>query len=151
MGMSISRYLPAIGTAGLERCSVSGNRRDPRPPPRMTLRTSFIGGSPGDPRILPRSARRVSPVLLAARRLWYAAQVTDDIALRPEGALPPAVIVRPSGPRRLGAGAWHVIAGFGFLLRRPRLWHLALLPPILTLACLTAGLLAALYSMHPVE
>jgi CysZ protein len=77
--------------------------------------------------------------------------VTDDIALRPEGALPPAVIVRPSGPRRLGAGAWHVIAGFGFLLRRPRLWPLALLPAILTVACLTAGVTAALYSMHRVE
>jgi CysZ protein len=93
----------------------------------------------------------VSPVPLAARRLWYAAEVTDDIALRPEGALPPAVIVRPSGPRRLGAGAWHVIAGFGFLIRRPRLWPLALLPAILTLACLAAGLTTALYSMHRVE
>lgn len=93
----------------------------------------------------------MSPVLLAARRLWYAAEVTDDIALPPEGALPPAVIVRPSGPRRLGAGAWHVIAGFGFLLRHPRLWPLALLPAILTVAGLTAGLMAALYSMHRVE
>jgi CysZ protein len=86
-----------------------------------------------------------------ARRLWYAAQVTDDIALRPEGALPPAVIVRPGALRRLGAGSWHVLAGFGFLLKRPRLWPLALLPAILTVACLAAGLMAALYSMHRVE
>ena len=28
IGMSISRYLPPIGTAGLERSCVSGNRRD---------------------------------------------------------------------------------------------------------------------------
>src|SRR5262249_52970110 len=40
MGMSISRYLPAIGTAGLLRSMVKGNRREPRPPPRIRLSTS---------------------------------------------------------------------------------------------------------------
>jgi CysZ protein len=44
-----------------------------------------------------------------------------------------------------------VLAGFGFLLRRPRLWPLALLPALLTIAGLTAGLMGALYSMHRVE
>ena len=34
--------LPPIGTAGLERWCVSGNRRVPRPPPRMIVKTSFI-------------------------------------------------------------------------------------------------------------
>jgi len=91
------------------------------------------------------------PFLPAAIRLWYAAYVTDDTALRPEGALPQAVVARPSALRRLGAGAWLVLAGFGFLLRRPRLWPLALLPAILTMACLAAGLMAALYSMHRIE
>jgi CysZ protein len=87
----------------------------------------------------------------APRPLWYAGQVTDDIALRPEGAAPPDVIVRPGAFRRLGAGSWHVLAGFGFLLRRPRLWPLAVLPAILTLGCLAMGLMGALYSMHRVE
>src|SRR4051794_23341297 len=35
IGMSISRYLPATGTAGLERAFVSGYSRVPRPPPRI--------------------------------------------------------------------------------------------------------------------
>src|SRR5262245_44784787 len=43
-GMSISRYLPPIGTAGFERCCVSGNSRVPRPPPRTMARTSLITG-----------------------------------------------------------------------------------------------------------
>src|SRR5918992_429918 len=36
MGISTSRYLPPSGTAGLERCCVSGKRREPAPPPRIT-------------------------------------------------------------------------------------------------------------------
>src|SRR5208337_379566 len=35
-GISMSRYFPAIGTAGLLRDLVSGNRRVPRPPPRIS-------------------------------------------------------------------------------------------------------------------
>src|SRR5947209_5385219 len=42
MGMSISRYFPAIGTAGLLRSIVSGYSRVPLPPPRIRLRTSLI-------------------------------------------------------------------------------------------------------------
>ena len=38
-GISISRYFPAIGTAGLLRDLVSGNRRVPRPPPRISETT----------------------------------------------------------------------------------------------------------------
>jgi hypothetical protein len=44
MGMSIKRYFPAMGTAGFERMAVSGCKRDPRPPPMMIPRTSFIDG-----------------------------------------------------------------------------------------------------------
>ena len=33
IGMSISRYFPASGTAGLERCCVRGRSRVPFPPP----------------------------------------------------------------------------------------------------------------------
>src|SRR5882757_1481145 len=52
MGMSMRRYLPPIGTAGFERLRVSGNRRVPRPPPRMIARTSSMAlplshGTPG--------------------------------------------------------------------------------------------------------
>ena len=39
MGMSTSRYLPASGTAGLARSLVSGNNREPWPPPMMTEST----------------------------------------------------------------------------------------------------------------
>src|SRR5208337_2562958 len=38
-GISMSRYFPAIGTAGLLRDLVSGNRRVPRPPPRISETT----------------------------------------------------------------------------------------------------------------
>src|SRR6187402_1097145 len=38
MGISTRRYLPARGTAGLERSLVSGNRRVPAPPPMMTAK-----------------------------------------------------------------------------------------------------------------
>src|ERR1700734_3300162 len=41
-GISISRYLPAIGTAGLLRALVSGNSRVPRPPPRISEITRGI-------------------------------------------------------------------------------------------------------------
>src|SRR5688572_25486892 len=40
IGTSISRYLPPIGTAGFERVAVSGNSRDPWPPPRMMASVS---------------------------------------------------------------------------------------------------------------
>src|SRR6476659_9254088 len=47
MGTSISRYLPATGTAGLARSWVRGNSRAPWPPPRMRLRTErcCMGGA----------------------------------------------------------------------------------------------------------
>src|SRR5262249_31220267 len=35
IGMSMSRYCPATGIAGLLRALVSGNNRVPRPPPRI--------------------------------------------------------------------------------------------------------------------
>jgi len=41
MGMSTSRYLPAIGTAGLERLAVRGYNLVPAPPPNITDRISF--------------------------------------------------------------------------------------------------------------
>ena len=39
MGMSTSRYFPAIGTAGLARSFVNGNSRLPSPPPMITPNT----------------------------------------------------------------------------------------------------------------
>jgi CysZ protein len=78
--------------------------------------------------------------------------VPDDAAIPPpSGRLPTGPVARPSALRRLAAGAWHVLAGFGFLLRRPRLWPLALLPAILAAVCLAGGLLGALYAMNRVE
>src|SRR5215217_446368 len=45
MGTSISRYLPATGTAGLARSWVRGNSRAPWPPPRIRLRTERCMGA----------------------------------------------------------------------------------------------------------
>jgi CysZ protein len=58
---------------------------------------------------------------------------------------------RPGAIRRTGAGAWHVLAGFGFLIRRPRLWPLALLPALIAIVCLAGGLLLAVYSVGWME
>src|SRR4051794_34246775 len=41
MGISTKRYLPAIGTAGLERLAVKGYKRVPAPPPSMTAKIDF--------------------------------------------------------------------------------------------------------------
>jgi hypothetical protein len=41
MGISTSRYLPAMGTAGLERLAVNGYNLDPAPPPKMMLSISL--------------------------------------------------------------------------------------------------------------
>ncbi|HVR71533.1 MAG TPA: EI24 domain-containing protein [Vicinamibacteria bacterium] len=56
-----------------------------------------------------------------------------------------------SSARRAAAGAWHVIAGFAFLLRRPRLWPLAALPAILAVVCILGGLFLALFAIPWLE
>jgi CysZ protein len=58
---------------------------------------------------------------------------------------------QPGTIRRAGAGAWHVLAGFGFLARRPKLWPLAILPALLAVLCLVAGVLLAVYSVGWIE
>lgn len=58
---------------------------------------------------------------------------------------------RPGALRRGAAGAWHVLAGFAFLVRRPALWPWAALPILLTAVCLAAGVLAAVYSVQWLE
>ena len=63
----------------------------------------------------------------------------------------PAPFERPGALRRLAAGAWHVLAGFGFLARRPALWPLALLPAAIAIVCLGGGLLLAVYSVGWLE
>jgi CysZ protein len=63
----------------------------------------------------------------------------------------PTAYERPGALRRLGAGAWHVLAGFGFLIRRPRLWPLAVLPALLAVFCLVGGVMLAWYSVGWVE
>jgi CysZ protein len=58
---------------------------------------------------------------------------------------------RPSLLRRAAAGAWHVPAGFVFLLRHPRLWPLAALPAILAVLLLFLGAVLGLYLGPSVE
>jgi len=53
---------------------------------------------------------------------------------------------RPSLLVRAAAGAWHVPAGFGFLLRRPSLWAFAALPAALAFLLTFAGLVLAVFA-----
>jgi hypothetical protein len=41
IGISTRRYLPAMGTAGLERLAVKGYNLEPAPPPSMTVSISL--------------------------------------------------------------------------------------------------------------
>ncbi len=60
-------------------------------------------------------------------------------------------VSRPGFVRRAAAGAWHVPAGFSFLLRRPRLWPLAALPALFTVLLILAGAILAVYIVPEVE
>jgi hypothetical protein len=42
IGISTKRYFPPIGTAGLERVSVKGYKREPCPPPKIIAITFFF-------------------------------------------------------------------------------------------------------------
>src|SRR5258708_16623167 len=44
IGTSTRRYLPPSGTAGFDRCRVSGNKRLPAPPPRITASKLCLSG-----------------------------------------------------------------------------------------------------------
>lgn len=44
-----------------------------------------------------------------------------------------------------------MLAGFGFLIRRPRLWPLAILPALIAVVCLLGGVLLAIYSVGWIE
>jgi CysZ protein len=62
-----------------------------------------------------------------------------------------APAVPPGKLRRAAAGAWHVPAGFWFLLRNPSLWPLAALPTFLAVVFLVGGVFGAAYSFRWVE
>src|SRR5262245_18756892 len=49
MGISMRRYCPATGMAGLLRALVSGNNRVPRPPPRIRHNADDVMGEPLNP------------------------------------------------------------------------------------------------------
>ena len=53
-------------------------------------------------------------------------------------------VARPGLLRRAAAGAWHVPAGFAFLVRHPRLWPLAALPAVVALLAVCLGALLGL-------
>jgi uncharacterized protein involved in cysteine biosynthesis len=63
-------------------------------------------------------------------------------------AVPPR---RPSLPVRAAAGAWHVPAGFAFLIRRPGLWGFAALPAALALLLTFAGLVLGFFLGSGIE
>src|SRR6185503_18026424 len=64
IGTSIRRYLPPIGTAGFDRVAVSGNSREPWPPPRMIASVSLVttGTWSAKPRPLERRGRKARHV-----------------------------------------------------------------------------------------
>ena len=53
--------------------------------------------------------------------------------------------------RRAAAGAWHVPAGFTFLVRRPGLWPLAALPTLLAMLLIVAGAVFGMYLLPAAE
>lgn len=65
--------------------------------------------------------------------------------------VPEAARSRPNVLRRAAAGAWHVPAGFVFLLKRPRLLALAALPVALVSALLVLGLIAGFFAVPVVD
>ena len=58
---------------------------------------------------------------------------------------------RPGFVRRAAAGAWHVPAGFGILLRNPRLWPLAVLPVALAALFVFLGAVLGIFLIPRVE
>jgi CysZ protein len=58
---------------------------------------------------------------------------------------------RPGFVRRLAAGAWHVPAGFGLILRHPRLWPLAALPVALAVVLMFLGAVLGAFLIPRVE
>jgi CysZ protein len=58
---------------------------------------------------------------------------------------------RPGFVRRAAAGAWHVPAGFGILLRSPRLWPLAVLPVALAVLLVFLGAVLGIFLIPRVE
>jgi CysZ protein len=58
---------------------------------------------------------------------------------------------RPSLPVRAAAGAWHVPAGFGFLLKRPGLWAFTALPVVLAIVLVFLGLVLGVFLGARVE
>ena len=51
----------------------------------------------------------------------------------------------PGWVRRVAAGAWHIPGGAWFLVRRPRLWTLTLLPAVLCAILVVVGIVLGLY------
>ena len=73
--------------------------------------------------------------------VWHFVSDAPEIAFSP----------RPGVLRRAADGAWHVVAGFVFLLRHPRLWPLALLPTLLTGLLLIGGFLLGALALSRVD
>jgi uncharacterized protein involved in cysteine biosynthesis len=69
------------------------------------------------------------------------------------GVLPPPELPRrrPRFARRMVAGAWHVLSGFWFLLRRPSFWPLAALPTLLAVGCVLSGIALGAFAIPWLE
>ena len=67
--------------------------------------------------------------------------------------LPPAELPRrrPGFVRRMGAGAWHLLSGVWFLLRRPSFWPLAALPMLLAVVCILSGIALGAFAIPWLE
>ena len=78
----------------------------------------------------------------------------SDLPFEEDGlaGLPPELPRRrPGFLRRMAAGAWHVLSGFWFLLRRPSFWPLAALPTLLALLLVLAGIALGAFAIPWLE
>ena len=72
----------------------------------------------------------------------------DGIAVLPPAELPRR---RPGFVRRMAAGAWHLLSGVWFLLRRPSFWPLAALPMLLAVVCILSGIALGAFAIPWLE
>ncbi len=77
----------------------------------------------------------------------------DGSVLSPSAGPAALGAARPPGSiaRRAAGGAWHVIAGFAFLLKRPRLWPLAALPAVTAVVCILGGFFVGMFAIPFLE
>src|SRR6476619_3676286 len=115
--ISTSRYLPPRGTAGFDRCCVSGKRRLPAPPPRMTANSlEFAGISdhhPSKRRIQQRKGLYPRLLVRSLHQHWRRSAWRLDSKLRSNSTSHESDVGNSSAAfRETGRGLHKISAGF---------------------------------------